>query len=192
MSDGTVKVMDDDGTVRLIDNDVLTVDGKTVMRQRVATTPAASIKAAEGKFFLTDTGQMSTTLANNWAAATFENPDGSGKTARILRVTIESDTTAWGRFYRGPTANLPATVKTPHNAINLLSTGPYASAMLVKGDPVAAEMDNPTTLTSRVTNNTGVPLKLPPLTITEGMRVGFAVNLGGTANVSIAIYWYEE
>lgn len=157
------------------------------------TSPSVSGKTGEGKFFIADSGILTTTVTNNWINLTFTNPTGSGKTAYIVAITVESDQAAiWGKFYRGPTTNTPTTTSTAYNGINLLSTGPYAATCQVKGDALPNEMDNATTLVSRVTSNVSVKVELMPLIVTAGTTVGFGANLGGAGNGSVAVYWFEE
>lgn len=96
MADGHVRVKQNSDGDRLVDNEVLTVGGETVYRQRVVASSPLAIKIAEGSFFLSSSSRSVTSGSEaTWSVA---NPSGSGKVIYLVHVSAANDNTAQIRF----------------------------------------------------------------------------------------------
>lgn len=156
------------------------------------TSPSASQKVGQGKFFLAGSGRLTLSVAGN-IRALFSNPVGSGKTISIVRMAGFTTQTGYASILLNPTAGLPE--GTPRPALNGVAGGgvPRVGVLLVDTNattPMSGGVD--TGIVLGMPGGARTSIDLPPIVLAAGVSLGINVPFAGAADATLSIYWIED
>lgn len=151
---------------------------------------AVSAAVLQQRFFLAGSGRLTLAVAGNMRGV-FTNPSGSGRRVSLVRVAAVSTVMAWMDLRLTPTTGIPASTRTPFNAV-LGGAAPVATLAADTNATTAVGGGTLLSSTLALPANARQSIDLPPIVMSPGVSLGMNINLIAAADGSFSLYWIED